>query len=100
MPPGEAPAATRRAGILPAGSRGIPAPCPGRQRCRPNRQAGRLPMEFGLAFDAARLGLATMIARVTLEIALRREFDYAIPNEMADRIEVGSRVKVPFGARD
>ena len=40
-----------------------------------------------------------MIARVTLEIALRREFDYAIPPELADRIEVGSRVKVPFGPR-
>ncbi len=40
-----------------------------------------------------------MIARVTLEIALRREFDYAIPPEMADRIDVGTRVKVPFGPR-
>ena len=40
-----------------------------------------------------------MIARVTLEIALRKEFDYAIPSELAGRIEVGSRVKVPFGPR-
>jgi primosomal protein N' (replication factor Y) len=40
-----------------------------------------------------------MIARVTLEIALRKEFDYAIPPELAARIEVGSRVKVPFGPR-
>ncbi len=40
-----------------------------------------------------------MIARVTLEIALRKEFDYAIPPELAGRIEVGSRVKVPFGPR-
>jgi primosomal protein N' (replication factor Y) len=40
-----------------------------------------------------------MIARVTLEIALRKEFDYAIPSELAARIEVGSRVKVPFGPR-
>src|SRR5262245_48700111 len=40
-----------------------------------------------------------MIARVTLEIALRKEFDYAIPAELAARIEVGSRVKVPFGPR-
>jgi primosomal protein N' (replication factor Y) len=40
-----------------------------------------------------------MIARVTLEIALRREFDYAIPAEFAAQIEVGSRVKVPFGPR-
>ncbi|HOY57118.1 MAG TPA: primosomal protein N' [Verrucomicrobiota bacterium] len=40
-----------------------------------------------------------MIARVTLEIALRKEFDYLIPPELAGQVEVGSRVKVPFGAR-
>ena len=40
-----------------------------------------------------------MVARVTLEIALRREFDYAIPPELVGRVEVGSRVKVPFGHR-
>ena len=41
-----------------------------------------------------------MFARVTLEIALRKEFDYAIPAEFAGRVEVGSRVKVPFGPRE
>jgi len=40
-----------------------------------------------------------MIARVSLEIALRREFDYAIPDELAGLVDVGSRVQVPFGAR-
>ncbi len=40
-----------------------------------------------------------MIARVTLEIALRKEFDYAIPPELAGKVDVGSRVQVPFGAR-
>ncbi len=40
-----------------------------------------------------------MIARVTLELALRREFDYLIPPELAPRIDVGSRVQVPFGSR-
>jgi primosomal protein N' (replication factor Y) len=40
-----------------------------------------------------------MIARVSLEIALRREFDYAVPPELADKVDVGSRVQVPFGAR-
>src|SRR5689334_10219381 len=40
-----------------------------------------------------------MIARVTLEIALRKEFDYSIPKEFSPQIEVGSRVKVPFGPR-
>jgi primosomal protein N' (replication factor Y) len=40
-----------------------------------------------------------MIARVSLEIALRREFDYSIPAELAGQVDVGSRVQVPFGAR-
>lgn len=40
-----------------------------------------------------------MIARVTLEIALRKEFDYAIPPELAGMVDVGSRVQVPFGPR-
>ncbi len=39
------------------------------------------------------------IARVTLELALRREFDYLVPPELAGQVEVGSRVRVPFGAR-
>ena len=40
-----------------------------------------------------------MIARVSLEIALRKEFDYLIPTGLAGQIEVGSRVQVPFGPR-
>src|SRR5271155_2979133 len=40
-----------------------------------------------------------MIARVTLELALRKEFDYVIPPELAEQVDVGSRVQVPFGAR-
>ena len=40
-----------------------------------------------------------MIARVTLEIALRREFDYLIPPDLDGQVEVGSRVKIPFGPR-
>jgi primosomal protein N' (replication factor Y) (superfamily II helicase) len=40
-----------------------------------------------------------MIARVTLEIALRKEFDYSIPSELAAQVAVGSRVQVPFGPR-
>jgi primosomal protein N' (replication factor Y) len=40
-----------------------------------------------------------MIARVSLEIALRKEFDYSIPPGLLGRIEVGSRVQVPFGPR-
>ncbi|MFM7102852.1 MAG: primosomal protein N', partial [Verrucomicrobiota bacterium] len=41
-----------------------------------------------------------MVARVTLEVALRREFDYAIPAELRASVEVGTRVKVPFGPRE
>jgi len=40
-----------------------------------------------------------MIARVSLEIALRKEFDYLIPPGLGGQIEVGSRVQVPFGPR-
>jgi primosomal protein N' (replication factor Y) len=40
-----------------------------------------------------------MIARVTLELALRKEFDYQIPADLAGQVDVGSRVQVPFGAR-
>ncbi len=40
-----------------------------------------------------------MVARVTLEIALRKEFDYLIPPDLDGRVEVGTRVKVPFGRR-
>ena len=40
-----------------------------------------------------------MIARVSLEIALRKEFDYLIPSELVGQIEVGSRVQVPFGTQ-
>src|SRR5256885_2388942 len=40
-----------------------------------------------------------MIARVALEIALRKEFDYLIPAVLKDQVAVGTRVKVPFGPR-
>jgi primosomal protein N' (replication factor Y) len=40
-----------------------------------------------------------MIARVTLEIALRREFDYLVPKTLEPQVEVGTRVQVPFGPR-
>ena len=40
-----------------------------------------------------------MIARVTLELALRKEFDYLVPPELLGLVEVGSRVQVPLGPR-
>ena len=61
--------------------------------CRP---VPRLPLDS----QAATLNPSpAMIARVSLEIALRKEFDYAIPPELAGKVEVGSRVQVPFGGR-
>lgn len=43
-----------------------------------------------------------MIARVIVDVPVRqtdRPFDYSVPNEMSEWIEVGSRVGVPFGGR-
>jgi primosomal protein N' (replication factor Y) len=40
-----------------------------------------------------------MIARVALDLVLRKEFDYFIPPQLEGQVLVGSRVKVPFGAR-
>jgi len=40
-----------------------------------------------------------MIARVSLEIALRKEFDYSIPPALLGQVEIGTRVQAPFGAR-
>ena len=40
-----------------------------------------------------------MIARVSLEIALRKEFDYSIPTALLGQVDIGTRVQVPFGAR-
>ena len=41
-----------------------------------------------------------MIARVTLDLAVRQEFDYLIPNELESNVRDGTRVKVPFGSRE
>ncbi len=35
-------------------------------------------------------------ARVIVDRSIQRELDYAIPEALADRVEVGSRVRVPF----
>ena len=40
-----------------------------------------------------------MIVRVATEISADRLFDYAVPAEIAPRIGVGQRVRVPFGGR-
>lgn len=43
-----------------------------------------------------------IIARVIVEIGigLNREFDYIVPDLLAEHLKIGSRVMVPFGARN
>ena len=40
-----------------------------------------------------------MIAKVIVDVSLDREFDYTIPDKLADKIKIGSRITVPFGHR-
>ena len=40
------------------------------------------------------------IAKVVVNLSLDREFDYRIPGRLVDRVEIGSRVRVPFGRGD
>ncbi len=40
-----------------------------------------------------------MIAKVVVDVAADREFDYLIPDLLAARIKLGSRVNLPFGSR-
>jgi primosomal protein N' (replication factor Y) (superfamily II helicase) len=39
------------------------------------------------------------IAKVVVDLALDREFDYRIPARLAELVQIGSRVAVPFGKR-
>lgn len=44
-----------------------------------------------------------MIASIIVDVSSRqvnRSFDYIVPNDLVDVIEIGHRVKVPFGHRD
>ena len=43
--------------------------------------------------------MRSCIAKVAVDIALDKEFDYMIPDELAQRLRLGSRVTVPFGRR-
>ena len=69
----------------------------------PRRGHWTLAGESGAGFWLLYLGYFRfawdVIARVTLDIALGKEFDYLIPAEMEDVVEVGTRVKVPFAKR-
>src|SRR5437762_11087121 len=40
--------------------------------------------------------MRTNYVRVVVDRAIHRELDYAVPEELAERIGVGSRVRVPF----
>jgi primosomal protein N' (replication factor Y) (superfamily II helicase) len=39
------------------------------------------------------------IAKIVVDLALDREFDYRIPPQLAESVHIGSRVVVPFGKR-
>src|SRR5512137_21250 len=67
-------------------------------RYQPPRAASRGAFPLDTAVSGAG-HCRRMIARVTLEIALRKEFDYFIPPELTGLVDVGSRVQVPFGPR-
>jgi primosomal protein N' (replication factor Y) len=43
--------------------------------------------------------VTSTIAKVVVDLALDREFDYRIPSHLAGMVAVGSRVAVPFGSR-
>jgi len=34
--------------------------------------------------------------RVVLDRSIRRELDYAVPDALAEKVAVGSRIRVPF----
>lgn len=40
------------------------------------------------------------VAKVRVDLAIGKEFDYLIPDELASRVEIGARVKAPFGRRE
>ncbi len=39
------------------------------------------------------------VAKIVVDLALDREFDYRIPSQLAGVVQIGSRVAVPFGKR-
>lgn len=58
---------------------------------------------MGSAFDRAEAARGRPVARVLLDSVLPQLdhlFDYAIPEELADSIRVGQRVRVPFRSRE
>ncbi|MEI6515587.1 MAG: hypothetical protein WCO77_06385 [bacterium] len=40
-----------------------------------------------------------MIAKVVVDVAVDKEFDYLIPDTLARQVKLGSRVNVSFGSR-
>jgi len=43
--------------------------------------------------------MSAHVARVALNVPLERTFDYSAPPSLRGRVQVGSRVRVPFGPR-
>ena len=40
--------------------------------------------------------MGTAFARVIIDRAIHRELDYSVPESLAERVQIGSRVRVPF----
>jgi primosomal protein N' (replication factor Y) len=40
------------------------------------------------------------VVRVVPEVSLDRAFDYTVPDELADEVTLGAKVRVPFGSRE
>lgn len=60
-------------------------------------------MASASAFDLAEAADGRVVAQVLLDSALPQLdhlFDYAVPAELADRLRVGQRVRVPFRSKD
>ena len=69
---------------------------PPTQPARPTPKQSDL---FGVADVAVPSQAGTRVARVQLEGAAAMELDYAIPDEMAAKVVVGSRLMVPLQNR-
>ena len=43
--------------------------------------------------------MSPVVAKVVVDVALDREFDYFVPEALGGRVRIGSVVGVPFGRR-
>ena len=71
-----------------------------RDRAGEGKRASGTPTLFDLGREGERpASRATLYARVALNRPVRREFTYAVADELAPRLTTGARVAVRFGPR-